>query len=257
MTTLRLALGSALILALAVITSTTLATHARASRPRRRPAHTAEVVNAPACAAPAPATAAAYQALWATLPAAQWAAADLSLSVPLADGRDVWLYGDTFTNSGDFHHSTAIVQTGGCLHVSGAGAQLLPNDPDGGIYWINSARSLASDRIEVNAQAIMISGTGILGFTDRGYARTANLTVTPSGDIAFDGWTGTIPGDSPVGTFEPIPGNTDPTHFGYARTNHPEAHLADGKTLQTICQGWTDTALHPFTSLAPIFEEAS
>lgn len=207
------------------------------------------------CPEPAPTTVLDYERLFSTVPSDQWGAADVSISVPLPDGRDVWLYGDTFTTSGHFFHSTAIVQDGGCLHVSNAGAQLLPDDDPKHVYWITSAVLSSSSTILVTAQAITLTGPGVWGFQDRGYARTAEVTVSPTGDLSFTGWTTVTPGAVPASPLLRIPGNTDPHRFGYGLRLHPEARLADGATLTTISTNWDDLAPHPMISYRPVFGE--
>ena len=209
----------------------------------------------PQCTQPAPSTVLDYERLFSTLPSDEWGAADVSISVPLPDARDVWLYGDTFTTSGHFFHSTAIVQDGGCLHVSHAGAQLLPDDDATHIYWITSAVLDAPTTLMVTAQAITLTGPGVWGFQDRGYARTAEVMVSAAGDLTFAGWTTVTAGAVPSSPLLPIPGNSDPHRFGYGLRLHPEARLADGDTLTTISSNWDDLGPHPLISYRPVFGE--
>jgi hypothetical protein len=160
----------------------------------------------------------------------------------------VWLYGDTFS-TGRFVHSTAIVQDKGCLHVSHAGAQLLPNDDAKHIYWIDSARPVPGG-LAVKARAISLTGTCAWCFRDGGYYRTALVTVSRSGDAAFQRWTGRVVSAAPdPGWMYPY----GPHHFGYARHVHPEFKLAGGGALVTTCQNWDDGVLHPMASYRPIF----
>ena len=144
---------------------------------------------------PAPTSAAGYAALWDSLPTAQWGGGDVSLSVGLADGRNVWLYGDTFSDH-RFVHSTAIVQDGGALHVSRGGAQVLPNEP-GGFFWINTARAAGPRTVHAVARAVEKTGDGPWDFADRGYSRTAALDVTAAGDVVFTGWVATTVSPEP------------------------------------------------------------
>jgi hypothetical protein len=203
------------------------------------------------CSKPAPSTAAGFATMFGQLPVQQWAAADVSISVPIAAHRSVWLYGDTFS-TGRFVHSTAITQTGGCLHVSHAGAQLLPNDDAQHIYWINSATPRTGG-LAIVARAITLTpGGGVWGFRDGGYSRTAYASVSAAGDVTFVRWIAktisTAPNPGPLYSF-------GPHHFGYARHTHPEFHLTSGEMLVTTCQNW-DNGLHPAADYRPIFSEA-
>lgn len=206
------------------------------------------VATPSACSKPAPASAKAYAALWASLDARQWGAADVSISVRTSHGI-AWLYGDTL-ETGRFQHSTAIVQTGGCLHVSHAGAQLLPNDDAHHIYWIESARVVPGG-LAVTARSIVLVGKGAWDFRDGGFARTALVTVS-GGDLTFQRWTAKLVRPAlPAGPMY----SYGPHHFGYARHVHPEIRLADGHRLVTTCQNWDDGVMHPFADYRPIFSE--
>lgn len=212
------------------------------------------------CSTPAPDTPAGYAAMLnnTASPNSVWGAADLSISVPLPDGRDVWLYGDTFESTGAFPHSTALVQDRGCLHVSNNGAQLLPNDDPQHIYWIASARQawrVGPNAINVTATAITLTGTGVWDFQYAGHMRTARVTINSEGDATFRFWVSDV--------VEPMPDPGPlfacetpqlPYHYCYSKHTHPEAHLADGKTLVTMCQGWTD-GLHPVADYRPLYSE--
>jgi hypothetical protein len=216
------------------------------------PAHTATKA-AVTCTAPAPTSATGFTTMFAAVPPAQWGAADVSISVPLTGHRSVWLYGDTFS-TGRFVHSTAIVQTGGCLHVSHAGAQLLPNDDATHIYWIQSAVARTGG-LSITARAITLTpGGGVWGFADAGYQRTAYATVNAAGDVTFARWTSktVTPAPNPGALYSLGDGNTH--HFGYARHTHPEFKLTSGLTLTTTCQNWDD-GLHPVAQYRPIFTE--
>lgn len=131
---------------------TALDAPARAYEPPARPTVTA----VPA----APTTAAGFTALWATIDPDQWGGADVSLSAPLTDGRVVWLYGDTLSRRHGMVHSTGITQHGGSLHVSRAGTQLLPDDPDGTVYWIEAAHESAPGVLTVTAAPIRFGTSG-------------------------------------------------------------------------------------------------
>lgn len=212
-------------------------------------------VNRPSvsvCHKPAPTSADGYAAMFAALPVSEWGAADVAISVPLGR-RSVWLFGDTLSTR-RFVHSTAIIQDKGCLHVSHAGAQLLPDDDPAHIYWIISARAVDSTSLAVLARAITLVGKGAWDFRDGGHSRTAHVDVDAQGDASFIRWV------SDKNCAAPDPGamyriDDRPHHFGYARNTHPEAHLASGRTLVTTCQNWDDGMPHPFADYRPIFTE--
>ena len=189
--------------------------------------------------------------MFAAVNPAEWGAADVGISVPLPDGRSIWLWGDTYSTGNGFVHSTAITQDRGCLHVSHQGAQLLPNNDAAHIYWIE--RGVAADpaHISITARAVVLTGTGPWDFADGGYNRTALAAVSPVGDVTFVRWTGrhvTPPPDP--GQWGP---GTTQTHYVYARHTHPEARLASGLTLVTWCQNWA--TLHPLADYRPIWSE--
>jgi hypothetical protein len=203
----------------------------------------------PGCHTPAPTTAAGYARMFADVDPTQWGAADVSISVAIPGGRSVWLYGDTFS-TGRFVHSTAIVQHGGCLHVSHGGAQLLRNDSASHIYWIDAAR-WAYGHLLVRARSTYINpAAGVWGFHDRGMFRWFTATVSPAGDV-------TVTSRGPMHR-APLHGSNDfrtvgPHHFTYARHVHRDARLASGRTLVTVCQNWDDGVLHRFADYRPIF----
>lgn len=213
---------------------------------------TKKAVKPARCATAAPTSAVGYTKMFAAINPAQWGAADTSVSVPLADGRSVWVYADTFS-AGRFMHSTAIVQDKGCLHVSHGGAQLLPNDDAKHIYWPVSAK-ISGGNVLVTAEATTLIGTGAWDFRYGGHMRTALVTVNAAGDVTFARWVSAVrtaaPNAGPMYRFD-----SNPHHFGYARHTHPEAHLASGRTLVTTCQNWDDGTMHAFADYRPIFSE--
>jgi hypothetical protein len=213
--------------------------------------------------------------MFAALPTADWGAADVSISVPMPDRRIVWLYGDTLTSTpGKFPHSTAIVQTAGCLHVSRHGAQLLPNDDALHFYWITAAASIDNGHVKVTAQRIEVTGAGVWAFRVTG-TRTAVVTIDTIGDLAFDHWT--TEGDVPVqnivrkdgGPYAPWTSTVSLVatgqvvitglphtlqHFSYGPSAHPEIRLASGRTLVTVCQNATPPT---FDTYRPLFFEVT
>lgn len=218
---------------------------------------------APRCSAPAPSSAAGYRRMFDNLPAGQWGAADVAISKRLPDGRVLWLFGDTFS-AGRFVHSSAIVQDRGCLHVVNAGKQLLPNLDPRHIFWIGSVRVEVGIGITVTARAITLTGRGPWDFRDGGYDQEFTFDLDAAGDVQGGG-KGTFGGAlaNPVGPrlYEPAPDPGPmrifgPHHFGYAEHRHPEAHLASGRTLVTICQNWDDRQPHALADYRPIFTES-
>ncbi len=144
------------------------------------------------CAVAAPITAAAYTRALASVPTSQWGGADLSISVPMPDGRSVWLYGDTLsgptpTRWTRFVHSSAITQDHGCFHVSRAGAQILPNDSPTTISWLSAGIALDDTHLLVASTQVQLSGTCAFCFTPTG-TRGAILTLSPTGDLTFASW---------------------------------------------------------------------
>lgn len=206
------------------------------------------------CSTSWPTTAKGYEALWAKLDPAQWGAADLSVSVPLPDGRVVWLYGDTFS-TGRFVHSTAIVQSGSCLHVSHAGAQLVPNDNARRIYWLQGGRAVAEradgTNLVLTARSVRIlDPTDPWGFADGGFSREARAHVDDQGDVTFIGW------GRKRHTAEPDPGPMvvfGAHHFGYSIQHHTWAQLEDGRTLTTVAQNYDDGKVRPASAYRPIW----
>lgn len=224
--------------------ATPVASHAAPAAPR--------ATLAPACRTAAPDTAHGYAAMFARVDPAQWGAADVSLSVPLADGRAVWLYGDTLSAYG-FVHSSAIVQDHGCLHVSQRGSQLLPNESARRIYWIHDAHTVGRV-VAVRARLIALTGAGPWDFRDAGASRTFYASADAAGDLTIVKRGRLLRSPAPApGPLYRIGGHAH--HLGYSRHAHPEARLASGRTLVTTCQNWDDGQRHPLAAYRPIFTE--
>lgn len=190
----------------------------------------------------APSTADGYAAMWRSLDPAEWGGADVSLSVDLPDGRRVWLYGDTLSGNNGFVHSTAIIQDGGALHVSAGGRQLLPNDDDHHIYWVESAHSLGGNQVAVDAAPMTIGSKSVWDFQrSRPEARRAVVAVDAAGDASFVRWDGWVPGHPPKSDLQVL----GPNHYRYGELAHPSIKLAGGKVLYTASQNWdNDFAAH-------------
>jgi hypothetical protein len=225
-------------------------------RPVASPAPTAP--SAPACPRVAPTTAAGYAALFRQVDPGQWGGGDGALTVTLG-GRTVWLFADSLS-TGRFVHSTAIVQDGGCLHVSHRGAQLLPDDPAVAghpiVFWVHSARAVGADSIELTARAIELVGAGPWDFRDAGYFRTALVTVDAADDVTFRRWRGVRrsppPDPGPLLDCE-APAPPAPHHLCYGRLRHPQLRLAGGHVLVTVSQNWDDGVLRPLVQYQPLF----
>ena len=210
------------------------------------------------CHRPAPTSAAGYAAQFAHLDPTQWGGGDGALTVRLGR-RTVWLFADTLS-IGRFVHSSAVVQDGGCLHVSHAGAQLLPDEPTGTgrprIFWVHSARPLGPDTIAVTARAIDLVGTGPWDFRDAGYFRTALVSVDGHGDATFHQWlartTSAPPDPGPLIDCE-APAPPAPHHLCYGELRHPQLRLAGGRVLVTVSQNWDDGVLRPLVEYQPLF----
>lgn len=216
-------------------------------------------------AIPAPTTAAGYTKMFAALPTDQWGAADVSLSVPLKDGRAVWLYGDTFSGAYGMVHSTAIVQDGGRLHISNRGMQLLPDDPNGNVYWIETAQAGAkADTVLVQAEQVRLGAANGLDF-HRANAkdRQALLKVDAAGNVHFEHWTGWVKAPKIDQRFLTVKDGAPYQKMGdlfYRRLAHPEARLAGGKTLYTVCHNHTKPVTTAdgqidYAAYRPVFSE--
>jgi hypothetical protein len=215
------------------------------------PAPVSPVPVAVARSVAAPTTAAGYTALWKTLDPCQWGAADTSLSVPLADGRAVWLYSDTLSTCNGFVHSSAIVQTGGRLHVSQHGRQIIPNADARHIYWIEAARYLGGGRLAVTVAPVTIGAAGPWDFhRTTKLSRVAIVTVSAAGDLTFVRWSGYVAAPAAFHDFKV----TGAHRFSYENRAHPEARLSSGRMLWTTCHN-RDDGVVDFASMRPTFSE--
>ncbi len=212
------------------------------------------------CPFPAPSTAGGYAKMFAGLDAKMFGGADVGISVPLADGRVVWLFGDTVTNDpaspkgkrvGIRAHSTAVTQDGGCLHVSNFGMPLLP-DRKGAFYWIEAAKATGPATLAITAEETRRTGSGPWDFAYTGYTATATVSIDKDGNLTFRRWTKRVkaPAADP-GTLIVL----GPGHVGYSIRSHPEAVLASGKTLRTMAQNWDDGKPRPVSAYRLIFFE--
>jgi hypothetical protein len=206
------------------------------------------------CSTPAPTTATGYAAMFARVPTAEFGAADVGITVPLPDGRSVWLWGDTFSD-GRFVHSSAIVQDRGCLHVSRAGAQLLPDrEPGRVVHWIERARLVDHDTLAVEAEETELTSETAWGFRYTGWTSTALVDVDRAGDLTFRGWASRVL--APQADPGPMILLPEPGHFAYSVRAHPEARMASGLTLFSAAQNWDDGNVHPVADYRVMFVEA-
>lgn len=194
----------------------------------------------------APTTAAGYAAMFAAVPQREWAAADVALTVPLRDGRSIWLFGDTFSNQHGMVNSSAITQDGGRLHVSHAGAQLLPTGPGDVVYWIESAHAASDTQIIATVAPTHVAGLSSFKratTTDR----TALLSVSSAGDVTFSSWRANVQRprlDTRWLTVADGAPYQQPGHLFYGKQTHNELRLSNGKGLVTICQNRATPARH-------------
>lgn len=102
-----------------------------------------------------------------------WRSADVGVSVPLSDGRVVWVFGDTGRAAGftpRMVSSSALVTDGNCTSqwTSAADGPFLPNEP-GSVCWPSSmvARKVGSaDQVLVACSRVRRgSGHGLFDFT--------------------------------------------------------------------------------------------
>jgi len=174
----------------------------------------------------------------------------------MSAGKSVWLYGDTMSGGvgckGRFVHSSAITQVGSRLHVSRAGAQVLPNDTSRDIYWISEGYRIDATHLKIVAAPMHLGTGGVWDFKRRSaYDRIAVVSLSIYGDLTFQRWIGWKTPRLPFNDFKVI----GPHHFTYENRRHYEFKLASGKYLWTVCQNWDDGVLHPFSAYRPIWYE--
>lgn len=122
----------------------------------------------PACGTPAPTAAKGYQAMFDAMNTAGWSGGDGASSVPLPDGRSLWLFGDTILGpeapGGGYGagtrmvHNSFVIQDRGCLRaVNGPrGGEVLP-DSGTAFYWPTAGLALG-DRLYVFAARVVATG---------------------------------------------------------------------------------------------------
>ncbi len=124
-----------------------------------------------------------------------WTSADATYSVPLGDGRVLWLYGDTWVNTinwdgsvrsnGAFIRNSAVVQHGDTLTTLARGSRWAPDDfmkpsQPGQWYWPLDGQ-VVGDRVFVFMNRVKTSGTGAWNFATDGVdmlvLRKSDLTL--------------------------------------------------------------------------------
>lgn len=228
------------------------------------PSQTSSEAAQPAAAVPTPTTVAGFEEMFNRVDPNLWGGGDVSTSVKIADGRTVWLYADTFSRKHYMVNSSALVQTGGSLHVANGGAQILPqaDDKDGRkvVYWLETAKSAGGNRIHVTVAPTSIGTQGPWDFRRAtAKSRTAVLTVTKAGDVRFAGWTGWVAEphveQDLLGAKQGVPAEltADKAAVFYRKNTHPQFTLDNGKKLTTICQNRTDGDLSDLSDYRPLF----
>ena len=118
------------------------------------------------CSAPAPTTAAGYQAMFDAKDDATWAGGDQAATVALPDGRELWLFGDTLRGNRLVHNSL-LLQRGGCLTAVPAKDEVIPTRADGQWYWPQSAAVLGTQLL-VFCGRVVRTGSGPFDFRTTG-----------------------------------------------------------------------------------------
>lgn len=220
---------SGLVLVFAIVTGWVFVTEPFSQTAPVEPTPVVEVV-------PAPTTAQGFTEMFATVDTNEWAGADVSLSVDMGGGRSVWLFGDTFSYSNGFVHSTAITQDGGTLHVSNGGQQLLPNDGPKDFYWIEQAQAIDSDTIHVTAAPMTAQAQNMWDFQRRSLeSRIAEVSVDEAGDVHFERWVGYT--EAPL-QYNDLSGTDG--HYTYETRTHTEFVMDSGQALMTTNNNWAE-----------------
>lgn len=244
------------------------------------PGAAAAATAPPRCTIKAPVTAAGYTAMFAHVNPTVWGAADTALTVHLS-GRVLWLFSDTprakpggrfdiLADWAGMTHSSAIMQTSGCLHVSPG--QVLPNDTrQGTYYWIDSARAVSATQVVVNGYELRQGAPWWSAHTGR--FRAGLVSIDPFGNVRFQRWLGYIkqPPLPPVVKDGGWLGNsvsyhgkvildhilTPPTaEYTYSPQLHPGVGLASGKNLLSLAVGWA-AGTPTWQQARPIFREVT
>lgn len=198
-----------------------------------------------------PTTVEGYRQMFSKVDKEIWAAADVSISVTMRDGRRVWLYGDTFSKRYFMVNSSALVQLGSTIHVSNEGRQLLPTMRDDNkgrknVYWIESAKAISDDTIEISAAETWVSNIGSLSFGRKNPTlnRIARVKIDEYNNVNFVSWHGYAKRPALDTHFlsKEEGGDGVEGHLFYGKIVHKDIVLDSGKPLITICQNRAKTA---------------
>jgi len=188
--------------------------------------------------------------LFADLSTTAWDGADVGLSVPLSDGRTMWIYGDTVkgeqTADGQYapgwrwvHNSAVFTTADGCATGADSRDEILPSDGET-FFWPTAAVQTRPGYVDVFASATTWPGTGDLStiryhgtrrFTvavDGDRVRTVSSTKISSGPIAWGAGISRQRDGSVLiyGTEQPTTATGAPATFGkrlyVARAQHPD-----------------------------------
>jgi hypothetical protein len=186
------------------------------------------------CTVAAPSTAAGFQSLFKSAPAA-----DIGISF-VVGGRSVWLWGDDLWHD---TRSSLTVQDRGCLKTTG---QLFPVDATGRIfYWIKDGKALSSRTFSVTGRQMEKTGAGVWDWKETGYDLTLKFSLLWDNTVVKTA-TGSLVRVPSVnqGGFLTCPTTVAPVagQFCYSQHLHPEFKLASGKTLRSTARNvdhWT------------------
>ncbi|WP_028645451.1 DUF4185 domain-containing protein [Nocardioides sp. URHA0020] len=140
------------------------------------PARQAVAARTSRCTDPAPTTAAGYQRMFDAKNDWTWSGGDQGSTVPLPDGRVVWLFADTLlgrqTSSGRraantrMIHSSLVIQDRGCLTgVTGRrGGSVIPEPTPTSWYWPQQGVIDGGKLVIFAIRATQAAGPGAFGF---------------------------------------------------------------------------------------------
>lgn len=144
----------------------------------------ASPARAASLTAPQPRTAADYAKVFNSLPPDEWLAADAATSIRLPDGRELWMFGDTF-RTGAMDHNSFILQNGGNFTVLN---NPMPENSAGEWFWPGpaviegSALRVFCSRVRANGSDPLFPfktvGTSIKSFTP-GTMKLSTLVTNP------------------------------------------------------------------------------
>lgn len=181
-----------------------------------------------------PSTVEGFQSMFDQVPTSTWGGADVSLSRRLDDNRVLWLYGDTLSSTHYLVHSTALIQDGSELRVLNNGRQLIPDDKDGTIYWIEDAQVEENDQVTVIAAPMKLGLGGQWDFKRADERSRVGVLTISKNDVTFDRWIGWTTAPEPFADLHEHPNG----RYTYETRSHPEFKLKDGRCLSTTNQNW-------------------